>query len=107
MPETRKVEIRKQIRLFDDFFKVDEITLRLPVRHFLASSRVSRMMASSAVSPGSIIPATARKWRTGSRSVAQTAQSAARLARAPSANCLTPTAYAAAMNFSASPGSAS
>src|SRR5262245_34415616 len=25
MPETRKVEIRKQIRLFDDFFKVDEI----------------------------------------------------------------------------------
>ena len=25
MPETRQVEIRKQIRLFDDFFKVDEI----------------------------------------------------------------------------------
>jgi hypothetical protein len=25
MPETRKVEIRKQTRLFDDFFKVDEI----------------------------------------------------------------------------------
>ena len=25
MPETRKVEIRKQTRLFDDSFKVDEI----------------------------------------------------------------------------------
>ena len=27
MPGTRKVEIRKQTRLFDDFFKVDEIVV--------------------------------------------------------------------------------
>ena len=44
MPETRKVEIRKQIRLFDDFFKVDEILVAHEQRNGTMSSDQRRLV---------------------------------------------------------------
>jgi hypothetical protein len=44
MPETRKVEIRKQIRLFDDFFKVDEILVAHEQRDGTMSSDQRRLV---------------------------------------------------------------
>jgi predicted dithiol-disulfide oxidoreductase (DUF899 family) len=39
MPGTRKVEIRKQTRLFDDFFKVDEIFVAHQSAAFVAIAK--------------------------------------------------------------------
>ena len=44
MPETRKVEIRKQTRLFDDFFKVDEILVAHEQRDGTMSSDQRRLV---------------------------------------------------------------
>jgi hypothetical protein len=44
MPETRKVEIRKQTRLFDDFFKVDEILVAHEQRDGTMSSDQWRLV---------------------------------------------------------------
>jgi nudix-type nucleoside diphosphatase (YffH/AdpP family) len=44
MPGTRKVEIRKQTRLFDDFFKVDEIVVAHEQRDGMMSSDRRRLV---------------------------------------------------------------
>jgi nudix-type nucleoside diphosphatase (YffH/AdpP family) len=44
MPGTRKVEIRKQTRLFDDFFKVDEIVVAHEQRDGMMSSDQRRLV---------------------------------------------------------------